>query len=70
MQLVTSEGKDVDRNYIITVLYNLACCYQRNGSLEDCVSYLDGAIFNLSEKVTSFDDSNNTADRLAEEDGQ
>jgi hypothetical protein len=27
LEAVTSEGKDVDRNLIIVILYNLACCY-------------------------------------------
>jgi hypothetical protein len=29
LEAVTAEGKDVDRNLIIVILYNLACCYQR-----------------------------------------
>ena len=43
----TNEGKDVDRNMIIIVLYNQACCYQRLSMLDDCSNYLDGTIFNL-----------------------
>jgi hypothetical protein len=43
----TSEGKEVDRNLIIVILYNQACCYQRLGMLADCASYLDGTIYNL-----------------------
>ena len=27
LEAVTAEGKDVDRNLIIVILYNLACCY-------------------------------------------
>jgi hypothetical protein len=27
LEVITSEGKDVDRNMIIVVLYNMACCY-------------------------------------------
>ena len=27
LEVVTSEGKDVDRNLIIIILYNIACCY-------------------------------------------
>lgn len=26
------------------------------GSLEDCVSYLDGSIYNIESKITNFDD--------------
>lgn len=29
LENLTSEGRDVDRNQIIVVLHNLACCYQR-----------------------------------------
>jgi hypothetical protein len=43
----TAEGKEVDRNLIIVILYNQACCYQRLGMLADCSSYLDGTIYNL-----------------------
>ena len=32
---------------IIVVLYNQACCYQRQNMLTDCASYLDGTIYNL-----------------------
>ena len=38
------------------VLHNLACCYQRSGLLEDCVSYLDGTIYNIDSKITTFDE--------------
>ena len=43
----TNEGKDVDRNMIIIILYNQACCYQRMSMLDDCSNYLDGTIYNL-----------------------
>ena len=29
LEAVTAEGKDVDRNLIVVVLYNLGCTYQR-----------------------------------------
>jgi len=57
LEAVTAEGKDVDRNLIIVILYNLACCYQRLSMLEDCASYLDGTIYNLNSKVTNFTDN-------------
>jgi hypothetical protein len=59
LETVTAEGKDVDRNLIIVILYNLACCYQRQSVLEDCASYLDGTIYNIEAKVTNFDESEN-----------
>jgi len=52
----TNEGKDVDRNMIIIVLYNQACCYQRLSMLDDCSNYLDGTIFNLQQKLLNFED--------------
>lgn len=54
---MTSDGRDVDWNQIIVVLHNLACCYQWMGSLEDCVSYLDGTIYNIESKITNFEDA-------------
>jgi hypothetical protein len=47
LEQLTGEGKEVDRNLIIVVLYNQACCYQRLNMLVDCASYLDGTIYNL-----------------------
>ena len=52
----TNEGKDVDRNLIIIVLYNQACCYQRMSMLEECSNYLDGTIYNLQQKLSNFED--------------
>ena len=28
LEQITTEGKEVDRNLIIVILYNQACCYQ------------------------------------------
>lgn len=56
MEDFTNEGKDVDRNLIIIILYNQACCYQRMSMLEDCSNYLDGTIYNLQQKIISFED--------------
>jgi hypothetical protein len=53
---MTLEGKEVDRNMIIVILYNQACCYQRQNMLTDCANYLDGTIYNLEQKVTDFSD--------------
>ena len=47
LEYVTAEGREVDRNLIIVILYNQACCYQRMNALPDCASYLDGTIYNL-----------------------
>ena len=56
LEFVTAEGREVDRNLIIVILYNQACCYQRLNMLPDCASYLDGTIYNLEQKVTNFED--------------
>ena len=47
LEYITAEGREVDRNLIIVILYNQACCYQRLNMLVDCASYLDGTIYNL-----------------------
>ena len=52
----TNEGKDVDRNMIIIILYNQACCYQRMSMLEECSNYLDGTIYNLQQKIANFEE--------------
>ena len=54
LEQITADGKEVDRNLIIVVLYNQACCYQRLNLLVDCASYLDGTIYNLEQKITDF----------------
>ena len=67
LEVITSEGKDIDRNIIIIVLYNIACCYQRLGMLDECVSYLDGTIFNIKSKITEFEnleEEQNNKDRF------
>ena len=43
----TNDGKEIDRNMIIIILYNQACCYQRLSMLEECSNYLDATIYNL-----------------------
>ncbi|CAI2384584.1 unnamed protein product [Moneuplotes crassus] len=53
LENLISEGRDVDRNQIIVVLHNLACCHQRSSMLDDCVSYLDGTIFNINISLKS-----------------
>jgi tetratricopeptide (TPR) repeat protein len=43
--------KRLDPNYKATLFYNLACCYQRLGMLEECVDYLELATKQLSIKI-------------------
>ena len=66
----TTEGKEVDRNLIIVVLYNQACCYQRMSLLTDCASYLDGTIYNLEQKVTNFDEDEDFVAMISQTTGE
>ena len=43
--------KALDPNYKATLYYNLACCYQRLGLLEECVDYLELATKSLNLKI-------------------
>ena len=43
--------KKLDPNYKATLYYNLACCYQRLGLLEECVDYLELATKSLNLKI-------------------
>lgn len=52
----TNDGKEIDRNMIIIILYNQACCYQRLSMLEECSNYLDATIYNLKQNGDGFDD--------------
>ncbi|KAM3140179.1 hypothetical protein pb186bvf_007732 [Paramecium bursaria] len=40
-------GKSIDRNLIITILYNQAVIYQQLWELTKCAKYLDAVIYNL-----------------------
>ena len=67
LEQITAEGKDVDRNLIVVILYNLACTYQRLQMLEDCASYLDGTIYNLEAKVTNFDENQDIIQQMLQQ---
>ena len=66
LEFITSEGREVDRNLIIVILYNQACCYQRLNMLPDCASYLDGTIYNLEQKVTNFEEDEEFLNMVAQ----
>jgi hypothetical protein len=36
---------------MIIILYNLACTSQRQGLMDECVCYLDAAIYNMNMKI-------------------
>ena len=56
LKYITAESREVDRNLIILILYNQASCYQRLKMLIDYTSFLDGTIFILEQKVTNFEE--------------
>ena len=63
----THDGKEVDRNMIIIVLYNEACCYQRQSMLDECSNYLDGTIYNLQQKLLTFEDQEHDINEMIEQ---
>jgi tetratricopeptide (TPR) repeat protein len=42
---------EIDSNYKAALHYNLACCYQRLGMLEECVDCLELATKSLARKI-------------------
>jgi hypothetical protein len=49
-------NSNIDSNYKATLYYNLACCYQRLGMLEECVDYLELATKAMNEKIQTLED--------------
>jgi len=47
---------DLDQNYRASLFYNLACCYQRLGMLEECVDYLELATKAMHRKIQSLEE--------------
>ena len=47
LEYAASCGKNIDRNLIICVLHNEACCYQKSWDLEKCSNYLEALIYNF-----------------------
>jgi hypothetical protein len=52
--------KCLDPNYKATLYYNLACCYQRLGMLEECVDYLELATKSLNKKIIMLEEEENS----------
>lgn len=48
LEYAASCGKTIDRNIIICVLHNEACCYQKSWELEKCSNYLEALIYNFN----------------------
>ena len=48
-------AKAKEQNYIVTLYYNMACCYQRLGLLDEAVEYLEKASDQLQETIDLFD---------------
>ena len=54
-------GKEIiDPNYKTSLFYNLACCYQRLGMLEDCIEFLEKATLTLDKKIVQIEDEENS----------
>ena len=51
LEYAASCGKNIDRNMIVCVLHNEACCYQKLWELEKCSNYLEALIFNISSHL-------------------
>lgn len=49
--MAASRGKNLDRNLIVTILYNIACNYQGLWQLEKCGTYIEAAVFNTMKGV-------------------
>ena len=47
LEYVANCGKNIDRNLIVCVLHNEACCYQKLWELEKCSDYLEALIYNV-----------------------
>lgn len=53
---VSSQKDDLDPNYHAALSYNMACCYQRLGMLEECVDYLELATKALNKKIIQLEE--------------
>mmetsp|Transcript_10672 Transcript_10672/g.10790 ORF Transcript_10672/g.10790 Transcript_10672/m.10790 type:complete len:88 (+) Transcript_10672:367-630(+) len=42
---------EVDDNYVSILKYNLACCYQRIGQIDQCLRYLREGIEAIDRKI-------------------
>lgn len=51
---VDLKQKTKDSNLIVCLYYNLACCYQRLGLLEESVEYLELASDQLEDTIQFF----------------
>jgi len=49
------DGAQLNPNYKATLYYNLACCYQRLGMLEECVDYLELATKALKANIIALE---------------
>lgn len=48
LEYAASCGKTIEKYIIISVLHNIACCYQETWELEKCSQYLEALIFNFN----------------------
>ena len=74
---LNNDQEEVEKDYVAILLYNMGCCYQRLGVLDDSVNYLEAAILNIDQKLEKIevnlnksymiieDEEDDTEDRLA-----
>jgi hypothetical protein len=48
LEYAASCGKTIDKYIIISVLHNIACCYQKVWELDKCSQYLEALVFNFN----------------------
>jgi hypothetical protein len=48
LEYAASCGKTIEKYIIISVLHNIACCYQKTWELDKCSQYLEALIFNFN----------------------
>eukprot|EP00347_Sterkiella_histriomuscorum_P000936 403373959 len=51
----------IDDNYLSVLKYNMSCCYQKMGLIDQCVKCLQEAIVSLDRKVKSIKDRKNNS---------
>eukprot|EP01017_Pseudomicrothorax_dubius_P023516 TRINITY_DN2510_c0_g1_i12.p1 TRINITY_DN2510_c0_g1~~TRINITY_DN2510_c0_g1_i12.p1 ORF type:complete len:797 (+),score=114.81 TRINITY_DN2510_c0_g1_i12:128-2518(+) len=57
LELAASRGKNIDRNLIIVILFNIAANFQAMWQLEKCGVYIEAAIFNIISGVKEDEDT-------------
>ena len=48
LEYAAERGKSIPRGLMMSVLHNLACCYQQRWELDRCANYVEALIYNLN----------------------